>query len=103
MTGVQLGAAVSNRKKFEALTILTRPSETLSPQISDRSRADIRHITFEIGYHHRQETETSDSGCTQTPAVPELAKIVSRNVAILAGADNDNLLRFCWQLFEKSR
>jgi len=61
------------------------------------------HITFEIGYHLSRGTETSDSGCRHKSAVPDLVTIVSRNVAIVAGTDNDNVLRSCWQLFEKSR
>ena len=72
-------------------------------QISDESRADTRPTTSEIGYHHRQEDEASDYGCRQKSVVPDLVTIVSRNVAVLACADNDKLLRSCWQLFEKSR
>lgn len=79
------------------------PIGDIIPQISDHFRADTRQIKFEISYHHRRATKTSDSGCMQEPAVPDRAKTVSGNVAILAGADNGNLLRSSWQLCDKSR
>jgi len=89
-------------KKIDALTVLVRPSEALPLQINDQSEADTRHITFEIGYNLIRGSQTSDSGRRKKSAVPDLVTIVSRNVAILACADNVNLLRSCRQLFEKS-
>ena len=90
-----LRSAVSNRKDDLSAGNPCASSRDLTPQISDQSRSDTRHITFEIGYHLSRGTETSASGRMQQPAVPDLATIVSGNVTILAGADNDNLLRSC--------
>ena len=87
-----LTPAVSIRNEDRSTDNPCTPIGDIIPQISDRFRTDTRQITFEIGYHHRRATKTSDSGCTQEPAVPDRAKIVCGNVAILAGADNGNLL-----------
>lgn len=108
-----LRPTVSNRKEDRRADSPCTPIRDPTPlqisdqfralQISDQFRADTRRITFEIGYHHlRRGTETSDSGFRIKSAVPEPVTIVSRNVAILTCADDDNLLRSCWQLFEKS-
>ena len=56
-----LRPAVSNRKEGRNADDPCTPIRDTIPQTSDPSRADTSYITFEIGYHHRRATETSDS------------------------------------------